>query len=64
MIKSPAHNKGFRQLLDAAADAMLVVEALGNVVAANPEAERLFGWTEAELLGEPLNRVIPRASSR
>ncbi len=40
-------------------DAMLVVDARGIVVALNPEAERLFGWTEAELLGEPLDRVIP-----
>ena len=29
------------------------------VVALNPEAERLFGWAEAELLGEPLDRLIP-----
>jgi diguanylate cyclase (GGDEF)-like protein/PAS domain S-box-containing protein len=37
---------------------MLVMDARGNVVALNPEAERLFGWTEAELLGTPLDRVI------
>jgi diguanylate cyclase (GGDEF)-like protein/PAS domain S-box-containing protein len=51
--------KGFRQLLDAAPDAMVVVDPRGTLVALNREAERLFGWTEAELLGESLNRVIP-----
>ncbi|HSM16617.1 MAG TPA: EAL domain-containing protein [Gemmatimonadales bacterium] len=51
--------KGFRQLLDASADALLVVDLQGCMVAVNLEAQQLFGWTEAELLGEPLNRVIP-----
>jgi diguanylate cyclase (GGDEF)-like protein/PAS domain S-box-containing protein len=59
MATNPAQAEGFRQLLDAAADAMLVVDARGSVVALNPEAERLFGWTEAELRGESLHRVIP-----
>jgi diguanylate cyclase (GGDEF)-like protein/PAS domain S-box-containing protein len=50
---------GFRQLLDAAADAMLVVDGRGDVVVLNPEAERIFGFTEAELVDEPLHRLIP-----
>ena len=58
MILNAAQPTEFRQLLDAAADAMLVMDARGNVVALNPEAERLFGWTEAELLGTPVDRVI------
>ena len=60
MITSLVRRKGFRQLFVAAVDGMVVVDARGNVVAANAEAERLFGWSEAELLGEPLNRVIPQ----
>jgi len=59
MTRNPVQEMGLRHLLDAAADAMLLVDARGNVVALNPEAERLFGWTEAELLGESLHRVIP-----
>ena len=50
---------GFRELLDAAPDAMVVVDPEGDVIALNVEAERLFGWTEAEFLGHPLNRIIP-----
>jgi diguanylate cyclase (GGDEF)-like protein/PAS domain S-box-containing protein len=59
MITHPAQEKGFQQLLDAAIDAMLVVDERGNVVALNPESERLFGWAAAELLGEPLDQLIP-----
>jgi diguanylate cyclase (GGDEF)-like protein/PAS domain S-box-containing protein len=50
---------GFRPLLDAAPDATAVVDALGHVVAINLEAERLLGWSEAELLGHPMNRLVP-----
>jgi diguanylate cyclase (GGDEF)-like protein/PAS domain S-box-containing protein len=59
MAANPVQKEGFRELLGAAPDAMLVIDAGGRVVALNPEAERLFGWTEAELLGEPVSRVIP-----
>jgi diguanylate cyclase (GGDEF)-like protein/PAS domain S-box-containing protein len=50
---------GFRSLLDAAPDATVVVDALGQVVAQNHEAERLLGWSEAELLGQPMTRLVP-----
>jgi len=50
---------GFRPLLDAAPDATLVLDSLGTVVALNHEAERLLGWTEPELLGQPMTRLIP-----
>src|SRR5256884_571769 len=53
-------DKRFRQMLDAAPDAMVVVDQAGSVVALNREAERLFGWTEAEVRGEPSSRLIPQ----
>ena len=45
-------------MLDAAPDAIIVVGRQGSVVALNREAERLFGWTDAELVGEPSSRLI------
>src|SRR5437762_2414728 len=51
-------DKRFRQMLDAAPDAMVVVDQAGSVVALNREAERLFGWTDAEVRGEPSSRLI------
>ncbi|PYO93881.1 MAG: hypothetical protein DMD60_15125, partial [Gemmatimonadetes bacterium] len=53
-------DKRFRQMLDAAPDAMVIVDQGGSMVAVNREAERLFGWTDAELRGEPLSRLIPQ----
>jgi diguanylate cyclase (GGDEF)-like protein/PAS domain S-box-containing protein len=58
-MPDPALKEGFRELLDAAADAILVVDGRGSVVALNPEAERIFGFSEVELVDEPLNRLIP-----
>src|SRR6187431_3376692 len=49
----------FHQLLDASPDAMVVVDRNGRVTALNREAERFFGWTEIELLGQQMNRFIP-----
>ncbi len=49
----------FRQLLDAAPDAMVVVDRQGVVIALNLEAQRFFGWNEQEVLGEPMSRFIP-----
>jgi PAS domain S-box-containing protein len=60
MTQSPVQDKRFRQVLDAAPDAMVVVDQVGIVVALNREAERLFGWTDAELRGEPSGRLIPQ----
>src|SRR2546421_11202498 len=53
-------DKRFRQMLDAAPDAMVVVDQAGSGVALNREAERLFGWTDAEVRGEPSRRLIPQ----
>ena len=57
-------DKRFRQMLYGARDAMVVVDQGGSAVALNREAERLLGWIDAELRGEPSSRLIPRASSR
>src|SRR5258706_98454 len=45
-------------MLDAAPEAIVVVGQQGSVVALNREAERLFGWSDAELAGEPSSRLI------
>lgn len=50
------HLKG---VLDAAPDAMVVTDRLGRIVIVNAEAERLFGFTAEELVGGPVERLIP-----
>jgi len=50
---------GFTWLFDAVPDATLVVEESGRIVAANPRAEALFGWSRKELQGMKVEALIP-----
>jgi PAS domain S-box-containing protein len=52
----PAASRGF---LDAAPDAIVVVDARGAIVLANPQTERLFGWNREELIGQPIEVLVP-----
>ena len=49
----------FRGLLDSAPDAMVIVDRAGEIQLANAEAERLFGYTREELIGRPVEMLIP-----
>ncbi len=42
-----------------AADAIVVAGADGTIQLWNPAAERLFGFTEAEALGQSLDLIVP-----
>ena len=46
-------------LIEAAGDAMIVSDANGAIVLWNPAAERMFGWSEDEALGESLDLITP-----
>lgn len=47
------------QLLEAAPDAMIVVNHRGTIVYVNGEAEKLFGYPRVELLGQPVEVLMP-----
>ena len=47
------------QLLDAAPDAMIVVNAEGKIELANMQTEKLFGYPGEELVGKPLELLVP-----
>jgi PAS domain S-box-containing protein len=49
-----------RDLLDAAPDAMVVVDTDGIIVLVNSQVERLFGYAREELLGRPVEELIPQ----
>ncbi|HEY6004856.1 MAG TPA: PAS domain-containing sensor histidine kinase [Anaeromyxobacter sp.] len=46
-------------LLESVPDAMIIVDAGGIVIHANGVAERLFGWPRAELVGKPVEVLLP-----
>jgi PAS domain S-box-containing protein len=50
----------FRGLLEAAPDAMIVVNERGEVVLVNLQAEKQFGYRRDELLGKMVNSIVPR----
>ena len=52
----------FRALFDTAPDAMIVVDREGRIVLANPQAERLFGYTTGELAGNLVEVLLPEAA--
>jgi len=49
----------FRDLLDSAPDAMVIVNSDGRIVVVNSQTEILFGYGRHELLGQPVEMLIP-----
>ncbi len=50
----------FHDLLDAAPDAMIVVNSQGQIVLVNGQTEKLFGYNRDELVGHRLEILIPQ----
>lgn len=49
-----------RHIIDSAMDAVIAMDRQGRVTEWNPTAERLFGWSRAEMLGQDLaEHIIP-----
>ena len=49
----------FRGLLEAAPDAIVIVDTTGHIVLLNAQAERMFGYERAELLGASVDILVP-----
>lgn len=56
-LESSRHQ--FQDLIELAPDALLIANAQGTILLVNREAERLFGWNRAELIGQPVEKLIP-----
>ncbi len=49
----------FRHVIEAAPDAMVLVDRKGGIALVNARAESIFGHPRAELLGRPLETLVP-----
>ena len=58
VIESEVHNA----LLDAAPDAIIVVDTTGAIILVNAQAERLFGYSRLDLVGQLVETLVPHAA--
>src|SRR5438105_11685385 len=49
----------FRRVVEAAPSAMIMVDKEGRITLANPQAEKTFGYSRAELLGQFVEMLVP-----
>ncbi len=49
----------FHSLLEAAPDAMMIADPQGRIAVVNAQTEKLFGFSRAELIGRPVEFLVP-----
>ena len=52
-----------RQLCNSALDGIVMIDEEGRTILTNPAAERMFGYTAAELSGRPIHDLVLPAGS-
>jgi len=59
--QEPIHSRPamLRAILESAVTAILAIDRSGRIHTVNPATERMFGYTNAEMLGQPVNMLMP-----
>jgi len=52
-------NAKFRQLLESAPDGIVIASRDGRIVLINSQTERLFGYSREEMIGRPVEMLMP-----
>jgi two-component system sensor histidine kinase/response regulator len=52
----------YRTITDTASDAIITMDADSRILFVNPAAGHIFGWSESELVGQPLSLLLPGLS--
>ena len=50
----------FRLAVEACPSGMVIIDASGRIVMVNSEVETLFGYKREELLGRPVEMLVPQ----
>ena len=50
---------GFRQVVESAPNAIVMIGPTGLIEMVNAQTERVFGYTRDELLGKPIEMLVP-----
>ena len=59
VYKAGTSESFFRNLLETAPDAMIIVDRRGRIVIVNSQTERMFGYLREDLYGEPIEMLLP-----
>ncbi len=51
----------FSAVIQSASDAVLIIDGEGKVVSCNRSAEKMFGYSDSKLVGQPFQMIIPEA---
>jgi PAS domain S-box-containing protein len=54
-----ADERRFRLVVEAAPNAVVMIDRAGKIVMVNTHAERIFGYSRAELVGQPVEMLVP-----
>jgi PAS domain S-box-containing protein len=49
----------YRAVAEAATDAIITIDSDSTILVVNPAAERIFGYSTAEMIGQPLTMLMP-----
>src|SRR5271165_92795 len=58
-IDESAGERRFRLVVEAAPNAIVMIDLAGKIVMANTQTERVFGYSRAELVGQPVEMLAP-----